>query len=243
MIKKPMWRGLSAVALTAALPLLATAPTADAAPSPVRAGTWSSAPAVAAPGALAPSAGRRVVFPEPPPTDLVRAELDKLTVEAPHSMAGYSRAMFPHWVKQYGECDTREVVLSRDGEAVTQDSACKAFAGSWYSAYDDKSIDSASKVDIDHMVPLANGWRSGADTWDTTKRRAFANDLDHSQLIAVSASSNRSKGDQSPDQWAPSNVDYWCTYSRAWTHIKSLYGLSITKPEKEKLISMLNTCD
>ncbi|MGH3984563.1 MAG: hypothetical protein ACRDST_18225 [Pseudonocardiaceae bacterium] len=43
------------------------------------------------------------------------------------------------------------------------------------------------------MVPLANAWRSGADTWDTAKRRAFANDLTNSQLIAVSAASNRAK--------------------------------------------------
>ncbi|MFJ8161204.1 HNH endonuclease family protein [Streptomyces sp. NPDC096136] len=229
MIEHLMARGLPALALTA-LPLLATAPAHGASP-----GT----PAAALPAA----ALHRRVFPEPPPADAVRAELDRLTVESPHSMAGYSRAMFPHWARQFAECDTREVVLSRDGQGVTQDSACRAVAGTWYSEYDDKTVDSASKVDIDHMVPLANGWRSGADTWDTAKRKAFANDLDHSQLIAVSAASNRSKGDQAPDQWAPPNTFYWCTYSRAWTHIKSLYGLSVTATERAKLIEMLNTCD
>ncbi|MCX4545424.1 DUF1524 domain-containing protein [Streptomyces sp. NBC_01565] len=237
MIKNLMARGLSALALTA-LPLLASAPPSHAVPG----GPATATATATAPAPLAPASGRRV-FPEPPPADVVREQLDGLTVEAPHSMAGYSRAMFPHWVKQYGECDTREVVLSRDGDGVTQDSACRAIEGTWYSAYDDKNIDSASKVDIDHMVPLANGWRSGADRWDTTRRRAFANDLEHSQLIAVSASSNRSKGDQSPDQWAPPNLDNWCTYSRAWTHIKSLYQLSVTPLERQKLIEMLSTCD
>ncbi|MFD8143820.1 HNH endonuclease family protein [Streptomyces sp. NPDC059708] len=221
MIKHLTARGLSALALTA-LPVLA--PT----------------PATAAPAA--PSSHQRV-FPEPPSADVARSELDALKVEPPHSMAGYSRAMFPHWARQYGECDTREVVLSRDGREVTQDSACRAVTGTWYSEYDDRTVDSASKVDIDHMVPLANGWRSGADTWDTAKRKRFANDLDNSQLIAVSASSNRSKGDQAPDQWAPPNTYFWCTYSRAWTHIKSLYGLSVTGTERTKLIEMLNTCD
>ncbi|MFJ8211583.1 HNH endonuclease family protein [Streptomyces sp. NPDC096033] len=227
MIKHLTARGLTALALTA-LPLLATAPANGAA--------LGQAPAAA------PALHRRV-FPEPPPADVVRAELDRLTVESPHSMAGYSRAMFPHWARQYGECDTREVVLSRDGHEVTQDSACRAVTGTWYSEYDDRTVDSASKIDIDHMVPLANGWRSGADTWDTAKRKRFANDLDNSQLIAVSAASNRSKGDQAPDQWAPPNTFYWCTYSRAWTHIKSLYELSITPTERTKLIEMLNTCD
>ncbi|WP_229327913.1 HNH endonuclease family protein [Streptomyces sp. UNOC14_S4] len=181
--------------------------------------------------------------PEPPSADAVRTEVDALTVEAPHSMNGYSRAKFPHWIKQYGQCDTREVVLSRDGTNVTQDSMCRATSGSWYSPYDDKSLDSASKVDIDHMVPLANAWRSGADTWTTDRRKAFANDLDNPQLFAVSAASNRSKGDQSPDQWAPPNTDFWCGYSRAWGHMKSIYGLKVTQPEKEKLVAMLQTCD
>ncbi|MGW1053620.1 hypothetical protein ACWD4N_20815 [Streptomyces sp. NPDC002586] len=71
----------------------------------------------------------------------------------------------------------------------------------------------------------------------------MANDLDHSQLIAVSAGSNRSKGDQSPDEWAPWNEDYWCTYSRAWTDIKYVYGPGITTDEKTKLVKMLSTCD
>lgn len=183
------------------------------------------------------------VMPEPPGADQVRAELDKLLVEAPHSMTGYSRAKFPHWIKQYGTCDTREVVLARDGQGVTQDSECRAVEGTWESPYDGKTLTSASQVDIDHMVPLANAWRSGADGWSTDQRKKFANDLDHSQLIAVSASSNRSKGDQSPDLWSPLNVDYWCTYSRAWTDTKFIYGLSITQPEHDKLASMLGTCD
>ncbi|MCZ0978748.1 HNH endonuclease family protein [Streptomyces diastatochromogenes] len=201
-------------------------------------------PAVAPAAATAPAvSAHRRVLPEAPGADEVRTELDTLTIEAPHAMTGYSRAKFPHWIKQYGECDTREVVLSRDGEGVTQDSLCRAIEGTWYSPYDDKTLDSASKIDIDHIVPLANAWRSGADTWTTAKRKAFANDLDDSQLIAVSASSNRSKGDQSPDQWSPPNTDYWCTYSRAWAHIKYLYGLSVTQPERDKIISMLNTCD
>ncbi|MFE4515558.1 hypothetical protein ACFRMQ_15360 [Kitasatospora sp. NPDC056783] len=42
----------------------------------------------------------------------------------------------------------------------------------------------------------------GADTWTTDERRAFADDLTHSQLLAVSAASNRSKADKGPDLWA-----------------------------------------
>ncbi|KAA6215004.1 HNH endonuclease [Streptomyces albofaciens JCM 4342] len=200
-------------------------------------------PAAAPAGAAIVPVDRHRGIPEPPPVEEVLAQLGKLAVEAPHSMSGYSRAKFPHWIKQYGQCDTREVVLSRDGQSVSQDSLCRAVAGTWHSPYDGKILGSASKVDIDHMVPLANAWRSGADTWTTDKRKRFANDLNNPQLIAVSASSNRSKGDQSPDQWSPPNTDFWCTYSRAWTNVKYVYGASVTQPEKDKLTTMLNTCD
>jgi len=181
-------------------------------------------------------------LPEPPAADVARAELADLVVEAPHAMAGYSRAKFPHWASQGQNCDTREVVLQRDGQDVKADEQCRAISGTWTSAYDGKVLTSASQIDVDHIVPLANAWRSGADTWTTARRKAFANDLEGPQLLAVSASSNRAKGDQSPDQWSPPDTAYWCVYARAWTHVKTVYGLSATDPEKAKLAQMLDTC-
>ncbi|MFE9559445.1 DUF1524 domain-containing protein [Streptomyces sp. NPDC006692] len=197
--------------------------------------------AVATPAQTAPALRRDL--PEPPPADVARDELGDLNVEAPHAMTGYSRAKFPHWAKQYGECDTREVVLQRDGQNVVQDDKCRAVSGTWYSEYDGKTLTASGQVDIDHMVPLAAGWRAGADRWDTAKRKAFANDLVHSQLIAVSAASNRSKGDQTPDLWKPPLRSYWCTYSRAWIDVKHVYELNVTEAEKAALGEMLDTCE
>ncbi|MBX7555386.1 HNH endonuclease family protein [Streptomyces sp. tea 10] len=214
-------------AATAVLLAPVTAPAATATPAYTTAGTTTL----------------RRDLPEPPPADIVRKELGELNVAAPHPMTGYSRAKFPHWIIQYGTCDTREVVLKRDGKDVVQDQQCRAVSGSWVSAYDGRTFTAAGQLDIDHMVPLANAWRSGADEWDTTLRRKFANDLIEPQLIAVSASSNRQKGDQSPDQWAPPLHSYWCTYSRAWTHVKYTYHLNITEAEKNKLNEMLDTCN
>ncbi|MFD8982815.1 HNH endonuclease family protein [Streptomyces sp. NPDC059564] len=231
MIKNLMARGLPAL-LLAALPLLTTAPASYAA----------AHHPLAAPVSAPVAGGVRRDLPEAPPATVARTELAALNVEAPHSMAGYSRARFPHWAQQGANCDTREVVLARDGQDVVRDAECRAVSGAWFSPYDDKTFTNAGQLDIDHIVPLANAWRSGADRWDTPKRKAFANDLDNPQLLAVSAASNRSKGDQSPDQWSPPSRAYWCTYSRAWTHIKHLYGLSVTAPEREQLNVMLDTC-
>lgn len=86
---------------------------------------------------------------------------------------------------------------------MVRDEQCRAVSGTWFSPYDDRTLTAAPQVDIDHIVPLANAWRLGADTWDTATRKAFANDLGNPQLIAVPAASNRSKGDQSPDRWSP----------------------------------------
>ncbi|MEU2835382.1 HNH endonuclease family protein [Streptomyces lavendulae] len=202
------------------------------------AGPFSATPFAAA--AVASSASIRM--PEPPQAATAIDELQLLTVEVPHSMVGYSRDKFPHWASQFAKCDTREVVLARDGDAVVQDEECRATSGTWRSLYDEKTFTAAGQLDIDHMVPLANAWRHGADTWTPIKRKQFANDLDHSQLIAVSAASNRSKGDQSPEFWVPPSSAYWCTYSRAWTHVKTIYGLSVTEGEKTALRNMLNTC-
>ncbi|MCY0937173.1 HNH endonuclease family protein [Streptomyces sp. H34-S4] len=173
---------------------------------------------------------------------VARTQLAALKTAPPGSMSGYSRDKFTHWAEQGDKCDTREVVLQRDGSNVTRNSECKAVSGTWKSLYDEVVVTEATKMDIDHMVPLAEGWRSGAAGWDAAKRKAFANDLTRPQLLAVTASSNRSKGDQSPDLWQPPSKASWCQYGRAWTTVKSTYGLTVTEPERKMLSTMLGTC-
>ena len=64
------------------------------------------------------------------------------------------------------------------------------------------------------MVPLNEAWQSGAWKWTAAKRQAYANDLGYkASLIAVSASSNRSKGDREPQAWMPTRPGYQCAYA------------------------------
>jgi hypothetical protein len=198
--------------------------------------------AFAASAVLGGAAPTSAAPPTPPPAATARTELATLQVAAPYPMTGYSRDKFPHWVNQHGACNTREVVLQRDGESVTTDSDCAAVSGRWYSVYDQVWLTSAADVDIDHVVPLANAWRSGADWWPTSQREAFANDLDSQQLIAVHDTVNQAKGDQSPDQWKPPNTGYWCVYARSWVHVKYVWKLTITSAEKAALTDMLDRC-
>ncbi|MCF6469202.1 HNH endonuclease [Nonomuraea sp. MG754425] len=207
--------------------------------------SWPTLAAAATFLSLVPAAGAGASpaeLPTPISASVAYAQLAQLTVADPRSMAGYSRARFPHWAQQGRSCDTREIVLARDGADVKQDESCRAISGTWHSEYDGKDFTNASELDIDHMVPLAQAWRSGANEWTDTRRRQFANDLEGPQLVAVSASSNRSKGDQSPDQWRPPLRSYWCTYSRAWIDVKSRYELTVTEAERDALGEMVGTC-
>lgn len=167
--------------------------------------------------------------------------LGQLTVASAGSMKGYSRDRFPHWRDTGKNCDVRDTVLQRDGEDVKL-SGCNVVGGRWSSVYDNRTFSDPSQVDIDHMVPLANAWRSGAADWDDNRRGEFANDLTRPQLIAVSASSNRAKGDQDPSQWKPANRDYWCTYAEDWIAVKHFWRLSVTTAEKATLTDMLESC-
>jgi len=169
------------------------------------------------------------------------AELDKLTVAKAGSMKGYSREKFPHWRTAGKNCDVRDSVLKRDGTKVKL-SGCNVVAGTWKSVYDGKVLDSPTKVDIDHVVPLANAWRSGASAWTTAQRSDFANDLDDPQLVAVSATSNRSKGDQDPSTWKPSDTSAWCAYAQDWIAVKAHWKLTVTAAEKSALADMLEKC-
>jgi hypothetical protein len=66
----------------------------------------------------------------------------------------------------------------------------------WLSPYDGKSYTKDSALDIDHLVPLAEAWRSGAWAWSALQRQNYANDLTESKaLVAVSLGLNRQKGD------------------------------------------------
>jgi hypothetical protein len=198
--------------------------------------------ALAATGLLATAPAAQASPPTPVSAATARTYLGQLTVKAESSSSGYSRDLFPHWSTQSGSCNTREVVLKRDGTNVQQNSSCAAVSGRWYSEYDDAIWSAASDVDIDHVVALSEAWRSGAAGWTTSKRQQFANDLTRPQLIAVTDNVNQAKGDLDPAEWLPSRTAYRCTYARMWVHVKHYWGLSVDSAEKSVLQSLLNNC-
>ncbi|MEU4671745.1 HNH endonuclease family protein [Amycolatopsis sp. NPDC023774] len=175
------------------------------------------------------------------PADVTQ-QLAELKIAPRTSMSGYSRDKFPHWDNQGHNCNTRELVLKRDGKDVKAGTDCNPTSGTWFSVYDAETWTKPGDVDIDHMVPLGQAWASGARDWTQDKREQFANDLTRPQLFAVTDNLNQQKGDKAPDEWKPPLVSFWCTYATDWVTVKHFYGLTITTGEKTALQDMLRRC-
>jgi hypothetical protein len=174
--------------------------------------------------------------------------LENLKVAPPGSMSGYSRERFPHWSRasDFGwnppqaSCDVREAALIRDGEDVEVGRSCKVSSGTWLDPYTERTYSDPQEIDIDHIVPLAEAWRSGASSWDDEQRERYANDPD--VLLSVEDNANQQKGDKGPEAWKPLNEEEWCDYAQHWIEIKAEYELSVDEQEKAALEQMLGTC-
>jgi uncharacterized protein DUF1524 len=188
------------------------------------------------------AAPANAVPPNIPSASTAVSRLSSLTVAAESHHSSYNRDLFPHWITITGSCNTREQVLKRDGSNVVVNSSCAATAGSWRSPFDGATWTNPSDVDIDHMVPLAEAWSSGAWAWSTPQRQTYANDLGGPELWAVTDNVNQSKGDQDPASWQPPLASFRCTYARAWIQVKWFYHLTVDSAEKSALNGMLATC-
>ncbi|GLX06800.1 HNH endonuclease family protein [Microbispora sp. NBRC 16548] len=158
---------------------------------------------------------------------------------------GYKRSSFKHWIDaDHDGCSTRAEVLI--AEAVTPPQVgpgCTLTGGQWYSYYDDTTVDQASSLDVDHLVPLAEAWDSGAYAWTPAQREAYANDLDQPyHLVAVTARANRSKADKDPAEWLPPSESAWCRYIAEWTAVKINWGLTVDAAEKTALTTTAQDC-
>ncbi|WP_206310852.1 hypothetical protein [Streptomyces sp. A1547] len=89
---------------------------------------------------------------------------------------GYQRTSFKHW--NAGDiladgCNARaEVLLTEAVEYPEIGPGCTLSGGVWWSYYDETAVTEAPKLDIDHMVPLAEAWDSGASSWTAKRREA-----------------------------------------------------------------------
>ena len=209
--------------------------------------------------ALAGVAATCLLAATPSPADTIRTQratpgesvtttwyeaLDALPVES-ESRDGYVRTAFRHWIDADRDgCSTRQEVLI--AESIVQPEAgvrCTIAGGRWFSLYDDREFTDPGRLDIDHLVPLAEAWDSGAAEWTAAERQAYANDLDDDRaLIAVSAASNRAKADKDPTDWLPPAAGYRCRYAADWVAVKTRWGLAVDPVELDALRVLRTGC-
>jgi len=169
----------------------------------------------------------------------LRAAARQLPV-ARERRAGYERDHFRLWVDADGDCqDTRDEVLA--AESRTHVSGCDITRGTWSSYYDGRVWRSSSDVDIDHLVPLAEAWDSGARRWNPDTRQRYANDLgDRRALVAVTDNVNQSKSDQDIAEWQPEHGR--CRYVREWVAVKTRWSLTVDVEERRTLQRRAGAC-
>lgn len=202
-------------------------------------------------GCAAPKApqvhGSGKVHPDTPaPADAVPASrlLADIKVAPSLSMSGYSRDRFTHWTDADGNgCDTRDDVLAAESQLTPAPSCERIESGNWYSPYDDVTVTASTDMDVDHLVALAEAWRSGAANWNDAGRERYANDLDYPiSLLAVTAATNRSKGDQDPAAWMPPNASYDCVYLAHWVAVKWRWNLTMDPAEHAAVKRGMDRC-
>ena len=141
-------------------------------------------------------------------------------------------------------CRTRDDVLARDLRAVEKRDACTVVVGVLRDPYAGRRIAftkaRASAVQVDHVVPLALAWRSGAWAWKAGKRAAFANDP--ANLLAVDGLTNQRKGDSGPSEWLPPSGGYRCTYVLRYVRVAFLYGVRIGSADRTAIRAVLGDC-
>ena len=120
-------------------------------------------------------------------------------------------------------------------EAVFKEEKIDSF---WICMYTGDTVYNSKFLDIDHVIPLKEAYLSGAESWSKTKKELYANYLRNpNHLVAVTASSNRSKGSKDPSKWMPKiNKD---AYIKTWIEIKKEWNLSFDEVEEAFILNFI----
>jgi hypothetical protein len=183
------------------------------------------------------------------PAEPALQAVDQLTVKGRAPLTGYDRAQFGSgWVDvDHNGCDTRDDILRRDLVDVRLRSGthgCVVVAGTLHDPYTGTLVryvrGDGPSVDVDHVVALGDAWQKGAFRWSRERRVELADDpLD---LLAVSASANRQKGDGDTATWLPKNKAFRCAYVARQVAVKRKYDLWVTAAEQAAMRRVLQRC-
>lgn len=160
----------------------------------------------------------------------------------PEDRRPYTRSSFGDgWADLDNDCqDTRAEVLARES-LVPVERGCRVFRGTWHSYYDDKTWTKSFQIQIDHLVPLAEAWDSGAYAWDADTRLRFANDLgDRRTLVPTTTALNYEKLADDPQRYVP-KVNA-CRYISSWVAVKLRWNMAADRREHDAIEKVAKSC-
>jgi hypothetical protein len=166
------------------------------------------------------------------------------TVHKKNQKSKYVRSDWQHWSDKDGDClDTRAQILrDRSLSPVWMNKkGCKVKSGKWKDYYYPEFHVLASKVDIDHLIPLKHAHDVGASGWSHSQKEKFANDPEN--LVITNLRYNRQKGAKGIDEWLPRHKEYACKYISDWVKIKKKYSLKLRQEEYNSIASFKGECD
>lgn len=197
-----------------------------------------------APPGEQPQPARQLSFID---VEAARQALPTLDVKGRAPLTAYSREAFgAAWsdVNANG-CDTRNDILRRDLTDKTL-VGCVVLSGTLSDPYSGQLVRfvrgpvTSLDVQIDHVVPLANAWQTGASFWTAQRRERFAND--RRNLLAVRGDLNLQKSDGDAATWLPPKKSFRCAYVAIQILTKQRYELWVTAPEMGALQRVLDRC-
>ena len=153
----------------------------------------------------------------------------------------YRREDWGDWGHDEFGCSVHELQLRTDADQyLLGPDLCHVIKGRWISRYDGKAITDRTQLQVDHIVPLREAHRSGANHWDAAKRSEFFNSPEN--LLTVSAEANQAKSDKDPGTWLPPDESSWCFYADFYIWTKHAYDLTVDQREHDALASVLTHC-
>lgn len=171
-----------------------------------------------------------------------KATLENLEVINGNSGEGYDRGgMFGS-----ASTSTRATIEQRDLVNGEFNSNGRAISGTLRDPYTGESIDfqnSDRPYDLEHIVALKEVYRSENPSHPLTQsqRESIANDPNN--LLLVSSSENRSKGDKDAKDYLPSYTPSQCRFAISTIQVKSDYNLTVDPGEYKALSQVLdNRC-
>ena len=179
--------------------------------------------------------------------DAAKQAVSDLPAKGRAPLTDYAREAFgtPWSDTNDNGCDTRNDILRRD-LVDTRVVDCMVMSGVLKDPYSGDRIRfvrgpvTSLDVQIDHVVPLANAWQTGASYWAPAKRERFAND--RRNLLAVRGDLNMQKSDGDAATWLPPRKAFRCEYVAIQVLTKQRYGLWVTPAEKAAMQRILDRC-